>query len=356
MAHEIDTSTGRAAVFVTGEPAWHQLGTVIAEAATSAEAIHLAALDWTVTQEPIYRGNGQRIIDRVANARSDTGAVLGVVSTSYQVFQNVECFDFMDALVADRLAMFETAGALKEGRQIWMLARIPRELRAAGSDIIDPYVLLTTGHDGLHALKMIPTSVRVVCNNTLNLALRKAAGKEGFTLLHSKNLQARVEEARRKLGLVIERLDRFEEQIQALAKAPLTEGQARDYWDVLFPTGRLRRRTPTAPVVGTDGAALLDDTVISDGEQERGRLWKRNALIVEQLLENYQSSSNTLPGIRDTAWAAFNAVSQWVDHQSPVRGKDRLTQADHRMHSIFFGRGDELKQQAFRTAMELVAP
>src|SRR5262249_31042682 len=221
MAHEIDMSTGRAAVFVTGQPAWHQLGTVIAEAATSAEAIQLAALDWTVEQQPIYLGNGQRIADRVANVRRDTGAVLGVVSTAYQVFQNLDCFDFMDTLVAERLAMFETAGALKGGRQVWMLARIPRELRAAGSDIIDPYVLLTNGHDGLHALKMIPTSVRVVCNNTLNRARRRGVAGEGSPLLHSKNLQAGVEEARRKLGVIVHRLDRFEQQIRALARVSL---------------------------------------------------------------------------------------------------------------------------------------
>ncbi len=118
---------------VTGKPAWHQLGTVIAEAATSAEAIHLAGLNWTVEQQPVYLGSGKRIPDRLANVRGDTGAVLGVVSTGYQVFQNEDCFDFMDALVADRLAKFETAGALREGRQIWMLARIPSAPPAATS-------------------------------------------------------------------------------------------------------------------------------------------------------------------------------------------------------------------------------
>lgn len=220
---------------------------------------------------------------------------------------------------------------------------------------------MTNGHDRLHALKMIPTSVRVVCQNTLNLAMRKAQAKEGFTLQHSKNLQARVDEARTKLGLVLERLDAFQEKITALAKVPLTESQARAYWETLFPTGknRVKKTEPGSfsiaglSIPGTDGAALLEGVFPGGKEEEPGRADKRRAQILEQLQENYQSPSNTLPGIRDTAWSAFNALTQWVDHQSPVRGKDRRTQADHRMHSIFFGHGDELKQRTFQSALEL---
>ncbi len=360
MSHEIDMSTGQAAVFVSGQPAWHQLGTVVAEAVTSAEAVKLARLDWRVEQRPIFLGDGRKIPQRVANVRTDTGIVLGVVSTDYQVFQNWECFDFMDALVAEKLAMFETAGALKEGRQVWMLARIPKELRAAGSDVIDPYVLLTNGHDGGTALRMIPTSVRVVCNNTLNLALRRAGDGVGFTLHHSKNLQARVEEARRTLGIVLERIDRFQEQITSLASASVTEREARDYWEKLFPT----RPRKGGEVLAGDGAALADASPLSRAARlalgqpttaQQSRAHKRNAQIQEQLLQSFHSPTNTLPGIRDTLWAAFNAVTHWVDHQSPVRGKDVLAQPDSRMHSIFLGRGDALKQEAFKAALELAA-
>ena len=128
MSHDIDTTTGQTAVFVTGEPAWHRLGTVIDSAATSGDAIKLAHLDWSVEQWPVQAAepNTDRIIeatDRVANVRTDTHAVLGVVSRQYHVFQNAEAFDFMDAIVGDKLAMFETAGALHEGRRVWMLAR-----------------------------------------------------------------------------------------------------------------------------------------------------------------------------------------------------------------------------------------
>jgi phage/plasmid-like protein (TIGR03299 family) len=163
MAHEIDQTTGSAAVFVTGEPAWHRLGTVIAQATTSAEAIGLAGLDWRVQQwnvrpfGPDDQTVGTDIADTVANVRTDTKAVLGVVGKRYRVFQNHEAFDFMDALVGDKLAIYETAGSLHGGKRVWMLARIPKEYRAGADDLIKPYVLLTNTHDGSQALRM-PTA------------------------------------------------------------------------------------------------------------------------------------------------------------------------------------------------------
>ncbi len=164
MAHEIDVSTGKAAVFTVGTPAWHRLGVNVAEAQTSADAIRLAALDWRVEQWPVvarHDGTEREVTGRVANVRADSGAVLGVVGTSYRVFQNRAAFDFFDAIVQERLAVFETAGALKGGRHIWMLARLPKTPRAAGEDEIRPYVLLANSHDGTRALRMIPTTVRV---------------------------------------------------------------------------------------------------------------------------------------------------------------------------------------------------
>src|SRR4051794_11004749 len=115
MAHELDLTTGQAAVFVAGTPAWHKLGVNVAEAQTSADAIKLARMDWTVEQWPLTARKGGvevAVADRVANVRADTNAVLGVVSTGYRVFQNKDCFDFLDGIVADRLAMYETAGAI----------------------------------------------------------------------------------------------------------------------------------------------------------------------------------------------------------------------------------------------------
>jgi phage/plasmid-like protein (TIGR03299 family) len=235
MAHAIDQTTGRAAVFVTGEPAWHQLGVVIEKATTSAEAIQLAGLDWRVEQWPVRAFDPDNhsveagIPDTVANVRTDTKAVLGVVGKRYRVFQNREAFDFMDGLVGDKLAMYETAGSLHGGKRVWMMASIPKEYRAGPDDLIKPYVLLTNTHDGSQALRMIPTTVRVVCQNTLNLALREA-GVEGLTISHHPRLESRIAEARAKLGIIAARFDKFDDELHAMLAKDLSVTEAAGYF------------------------------------------------------------------------------------------------------------------------------
>ena len=123
------------------------------------------------------------------------------------MFQNHAAFEFFDAIVQDKLAIYETAGALKGGRHIWMLARLPKTLRAAGDDEIRPYVLLANSHDGTRALRMIPTTIRVVCPNTLNLALGRSAATDGVTIFHNESLDRRVADAREKLGVISRRVD-----------------------------------------------------------------------------------------------------------------------------------------------------
>jgi phage/plasmid-like protein (TIGR03299 family) len=198
--HEIDESTGRPACMVVGTPAWHQRGVVVSEAQTSAEAITLAGQDWLVEKWALQtygiRQGAPLVLDvedQYATVRTDTGAVLGVVSGLYRIFQNREAFDFMDELVGEKLALYETAGALRGGRRVWMLARIPKELRVGNTDdTILPYVLLASSHDGSLALRVIPTTVRVVCQNTLNLALSRA-GSTGVTIRHLDSLEGRVQ-------------------------------------------------------------------------------------------------------------------------------------------------------------------
>lgn len=322
MAHEIDTTTGRAAVFTTGIPPWHRLGVTVADAQTSEEAIRLAALDWTVEQCPLvarHNGTDRDVPSRLANVRTDTGSVLGVVSNSYRVFQNRSAFDFFDALVQDKLAIYETAGALKGGRLIWMLARLPKTLRAAGDDEIRPYVLLANSHDGSRALRMIPTTQRVVCANSLNLALGRAAATDGLTIFHNESLDRRVADAREKLGIITRRMDEFEQQVQALARRPMSRKDLTSFFTTLV----------------ADRAA---DT------QKR---------MLAAFVANLDHATNTLPGISGTAWAAYNAVSQWADHQSVVRGRSEVQRADSRLHSVWFGAAAEFKQRAFDAAVAL---
>ncbi|MHB1156052.1 MAG: DUF932 domain-containing protein [Phycisphaerales bacterium] len=330
MSHEIDLTTGRAAVFVTqssGGPAWHGLGTVVQDAATSREAIHLAGLDWKVQQWPLQAIDDHRhsaVHRHVANVRTDTGAVLGVVGRQYTPIQNVECFDFMDALVGDKLAMFHTAGSLKEGRTIWMLARIPKEYHAGDHDVIHPYVLLVNSHDGSSSLRMIATTVRVVCNNTLNLALNRATGSEGISIHHRPSLEMRVREARQRLGIVAARFDQFDEELHRMLEVQPSARQVNRYFKTVIPP--------------------LPDNATARQQQSRREM-------LDRLDANLEAESNTLPGIRGTAWAAYNAVSQWADHQRSFRGTDDHQRAENRLQSVWFGSSNDIKQKAYDLAL-----
>jgi len=320
--HEIDQSSGKAAVMTVGQPPWHRLGVTVSDAQTSEEAIKLAGLAWGVEQWPLVArrdGVERAVTGRVANVRADTGAVLGVVGTSYRVFQNQSAFDFFDAIVQERLAIFETAGSLKGGRHVWMLARLPKTLRVAGEDEIRPYILLTNSHDGSRALRMIPTTIRVVCANTLNLALGRAAATEGVTIYHSEHLAQRVAEARTKLGIITQRVDEFEQQVQALARRTMSRTALADYF-----------------------TKLVEDR--AEDTQKR---------MLGMFLTNLDHPTNSLPGIRGSAWAAYNSVSQWADHQSVVRGQTEIQRADSRLQSIWFGASAELKAKAFDAAVAL---
>lgn len=325
MAAEIDVTTGEAAVFTAGQAPWHRLGRQVAEAQSSQEAIALAGLDWSVDKRNVAAavpgGGWVPIADQFATVRNDTDGVLGIVGKWYEPLQNREAFDFMDAIVGEGLCRYETAGALKGGRTIWMMARIPSEIRAAGSDVIEPYLLLTNSHDGSSAVRIIPTTVRVVCQNTLTLALRQARGK-GLTIRHTESLQHRVQVARNQLGLVVERLEELDEQIGVLTRTSLSTEELGRYF-----------------------AGLVE-----------GRSEKSQKKLIEAFYGNFENERQRLPGVAGSLWAAYNAVSEYTDHQMTVFGKDNVQVAlENRLQSVWFGSGRALKEQAFESALGMAS-
>lgn len=163
MAANVET------MFSTREKPWHGLGTIVAEAPDSGEALILAGLDWKVVQKKIYTGDRKLIHGYRANVRDTDGQLLGVVSDRYRVVQNEDAFAFTDALLGEGVR-YETAGSLQSGRRVWMLAKLPNEYIILGEQV-SPYLVFSNTHDGSGAIKVAMTPVRVVCSNTLNLAL-----------------------------------------------------------------------------------------------------------------------------------------------------------------------------------------
>ena len=330
MPHEIDQTAGRAAVFTVGTPPWHGLGTTVTSAVTSQEAIGLAGLDWLVEQWPVSaiapNGTATQPTGRfLANVRSDTRAVLGVVSSKYRPFQNHEAFAFADAIVGEGQAKYETAGGLRDGRRVWMLLRLPDELKVGTGDSLRPYLLLFNSHDASSPLRAVLTTIRVVCQNTLNLAMG-VAGNEGVTIRHRGELAAQVSQARTTLGLAHRRLKTFGEEVIAMKAVPMTGGRLERYFESVLP-------------------------VLGDRPTQRERANRAKA--IERLNVNFSDSTNTVGGMRGTLWAALNAATEYADHQRRFRGASPATKAENRLDSIWFGSANDFKQSAYRTAIAM---
>lgn len=337
MAHELSFDRGRAELAYAGPTPWHGLGTPLPSAVTAAEAIRHAHLEWQVISEPLFLRDGTRVSDAVALVREDHRTILAVVSSRYRPIQNSQAAELVDAVVAEGRAVIEVAGALREGRQCWMLAKLPAdEFEVVPGDGVVPYILAAWGHDGKHGVVLKTTPIRVVCANTLAAAGLGAGSWSGAApvyLRHCGQVSVRIEEARRALGLVRRQVESTAAAYRALASHQLTESAARDYFRKIFPE--------PARQDDEDGDAFLD----------RYTRWQEHQGLLLKLFE--RGTGNQLAGVRGTAWAAYNAVTEWADHFYP-RVKSGAV-STHRLQSSLLGPVAELKQQALATALEVAA-
>lgn len=273
-------------MFYTREKPWHGLGIMVAEAPNSKDALRLAGLNWKVLQEPVYTENKELIQGYKANVRGSDRKVLGVVTDRYKVIQNEEAFAFTDALLGEGIR-YETAGSLQEGRRVWMLARLPREF-IIGGERISPYMVFSNTHDGSGAVKTALTPIRVVCNNTLNLALRTA--KRSWSMIHTGDISGKIEEAKNTLLLADEYMTALGQEFENLRKIKLSEKQVLDYIKILLPM--------------EENYSLL---------QKRG---------VEKLRADMKMRYFDAPDLKDVGnngYRFVNAVSDFATHSTPRR-------------------------------------
>lgn len=280
MAANVET------MFSVREKPWHGLGIIVKEAPTSADAIRLAGLDWSVVQEPIHT-NFNRVVEGYrANVRSSDRKVLGVVSDRYKVVQNVDAFSFTDELLGKGVR-YETAGSLQEGKKVWLLARLPREYIIAG-ERISPYLVFSNTHDGSGSVKVAITPVRVVCNNTLNLALGTA--KRSFSMIHTGNIQDKIQEAKDTLFLAEEYMDCLGVEFERLRRQKITDAQVKEYIESLLPM----EKDPT-PIQSKNIIRLRED-----------------------MMKRYYDAPD-LQKVGSNAYRFINAVSDFATHSNPLR-------------------------------------
>jgi len=284
MAHQIESNTD---MFSVREVPWHGLGVIVQDAPNSREAIKLAGLDWQVVQENVCREDGRKVEPYLFNVRQDTGKVLGIVSKRYHVFQNEEAFNFADDLIATGDVRYETAGCLKGGERVWVLARLPE--RIILDDEVETYLCFTHGHNGLFPVKAAITPIRVVCNNTLSVGLENAVRM--WSMKHYGNIYGRVNEARLTLGLVDDYMNQLDKLANELVMKKFTDDQAQGFVEKLFP---------------------LDEETASPRTVENAMRQR------EDVIRRYKNSSD-LANFYKTGWGLFGAVSEFDTHSAPLR-------------------------------------
>ena len=271
-------------MFYVREKPWHGLGTCVEEAPNSKEALQLAGLDWTVAPRAIYDEEGDEIPGYKANTRSSDNKVLGIVSNRYAIVQNEDAFDFTDALLGEGIS-YETAGSLRGGRQIWLLGKMPEQYIAG--DKFEPYICFTNTHDGSGAVRACMTPIRVVCNNTLNMALSGA--KRSWSTPHRGDVKAKLEEARKTLELAEVYMARLAEEADRLTNETLSGDELKKAMKELFP--------------------LEEDA----SDRQKRRVQEAEAQIMICMLRP------DLAAFAGTKWGFVNAVSDYIGHVDPAR-------------------------------------
>jgi len=323
VPHELADTNGKPALAYVGQVPWHGLGTHLDAPASATEAIEAAGLNYDVALTSMTTIDGQPIPDRRAVVRSDSKVVLGVVGKSYQPLQNRQCFGFLDSVVADGRLRYHTAGALGQGERVWMLAKLPDEIRVKNSDdVTEQFLLLSNSHDGSSSLRVFFTPIRVVCANTLGMAERRSRGS-GVSIVHKGDLAAKVAEAQETLGLAKQFYDDLGERINRLANHYPSRRQLDLYYESLYPDR-------------------------ADGQNQRA------ANIRLRLFDLFENGiGQDMPAIRHTTWAAFNAVTEFVDHHRSTRGRTDFDRQSRRLESAWFGSGSRLKSKAWTLALEM---
>jgi len=314
------------------KPPWWDLGYKVSDHLMNSEEMMKAAqIDWSVEQHPIYihrpveNADGSitvvnQQIPGLANVRADNHFHLGNVSEKYKVVQNKEAFDFVDQLHMDGIIKYESAGSLKGGKFVWVLAKMPQEFEVVAGDKLEQYILFTTAHDGSRAVRVMPTSVRVVCWNTLSLAT--ANESKGLSIRHKGNIFDKLADAKKCIMNAQGKFNEFHDNAQKLTTVKFDIEQLQAMTELLFPREKGKNDTRRAKARASIMAAFTDDP-------------------------------QNIDGVRGTAWAAFNAITQYVDHNSGYKGSNTEAKAEARMDSVLFGANSRLKSNALKTMVKV---
>jgi phage/plasmid-like protein (TIGR03299 family) len=316
-----------------GEVPWHRQGKSVPPNVTAEEMIRAAGLDWEVEKRPA-RGNKPTVnlrgeekfsryeLVRVPRAkREEQEVILGLVTDRYEPLQNSEAFNFFNPIVDRKAATYETAGALGDGERIWVMAQMPGAIEVVRGDKCLKYLLLSNAHTGQGSVIVKFTAVRVVCQNTLTMAMKD--GQSAFRVRHSAKMGERLDEVSELIAAANQIYKDAAECFQKLAATPVKHRRMFDeYLAALFPKSESQKKKGTNPPK-----------------------WD----YVRELFETIPDLQ--LPGVKGTLWAAYNAVTRFEDYRE-VKNESEA----NRLNRVWFGAGADLKIKALTEAMHMAAP
>lgn len=292
-------------MFYVKEKPWHGLGERVEEALNSKDALRVAGLDWTVDQKKVFV-DGVAVPGWRANVRSSDKRVLGIVSDRYKIVQNVDAFEFTDGIIGngDIEVLYETAGSLASGKRVWLLAKMPTTT-ILGDDV-EPYMVFTNTHDGSGSIRVAMTPIRVVCQNTLTMALRGA--ERVWNTKHMGNMEEKMHEAAITLGLAKQYMENFEPMAENMEQIAISTATLEEFMNAVFP---------------------VPDVVKSTARKVANANYMR-----ESFLSLYKAIDN-IEKFRYTGWGLYNAVSDFATHMTPLR--NTATYAERKFMDVVDG-------------------
>ena len=316
MSHNLNINNGRASIAYAGETPWHRLGQKVNGAFDAATALREGGLDFTVEKVAVCTADDRNPIpDRFALRRTDTRDVLGMVTDFYQPLQNREAFGFFDAVFGKGKARYEVAGVLGKGEKVWLLAKLPGDFAVAGVDPVGKFLLLSNGHDCNEPIRARFTPIRVVCQNTLNAALRGTESE--IRIQHIGDVQGKLEVAGKLLKAAGLYFSELETVFGGFVKRQLTERVLTNYVT----------------------------RVVTGSVQKMEDLTKPAQKTVDRILALHEvGMGSDLKNVRGTLWGAYNAVTEHIDHDRAAKG----------IGYMGFGRGAEIKARAFTAAQDMI--
>jgi len=316
MAHMIDKMA------YVGQTPWHGLGAVLQGDESIDQWRVAAGLDWSVQESPVQYNDGETVhtsADHKVLFRSDRKSVLGVVSDQYRTVQPETILNFYDNVAKSNGFKMDTMGSLSGGKRIWALAQVGEWFSIKGNDTVLPYLMLATSYDKTMATRAMFTTVRVVCNNTLQLAVN--ADRGGMSISHSAMFD--TNKVALDLGLVYEDISDMQDKIQLLSDIIVTPKQATEILSL--------------SLFGVSGDA-----------KEYLSTRSKNLLNNVVSLFNGNGIGSNLRAAENTAWGVVNAATQYIDHSQG-------NSASSRLNSSWFGTGATVKQKVWTEALRLAA-